>query len=322
MFSSRMIHHGAEPHAKGEARGIHEEALSKGLSSGHCGPVPAGVRAAARAQQALPTAPAILFDLHGELLRLLACRSGRHFQGLAQAGRSLRLASKTRKRLERLDGTVAFLRHITSPRAQEFVLEVEMALASIEDGWHENNSDNKSIQQVIGDLDKQHTHLMLQLDTFDDGRSEDDSLPLSQPVQIVFPEVPSFPSILTEPPAMERMSSDALSDSEAAVERSALSKSEDGGLPASQDLSQQVLTSEVAVTLINDQIAELLRIVTTSRARGASTDSMAMKAARKQIEELRAFRNNVGNVKITVNELLSSTRRICSFAATSSSSGA
>ncbi len=81
------------------------------------------------AQQCEPaSAPELLFDLHGRILRLAASHSGRRFQGLAYMGRVWRFSGKIQKELVKLDATVAYLKNITVPLAEAFLAEVAVDL--------------------------------------------------------------------------------------------------------------------------------------------------------------------------------------------------
>lgn len=65
---------------------------------------------------------AIMYGLQGRLIRTLALRGGRHFQGLAQTGRAMkaenRLSGRIARRLVALDCAYNTVRHITEVSAQ------------------------------------------------------------------------------------------------------------------------------------------------------------------------------------------------------------
>ena len=78
------------------------------------------------------SAEALVGKLHGQVLRLMALHSGKHFAGVAQAARSLPLAGRTKKRLQRLDAAFTVLRHITQPFADQFLKEVAAELEHLQ----------------------------------------------------------------------------------------------------------------------------------------------------------------------------------------------
>ena len=78
------------------------------------------------------SAEALVGKLHGQVLRLMALHSGKHFAGVAQAARSLPLAGRTKKRLQRLDAAFTVLRHITQPFADQFLQEVAAELEQLQ----------------------------------------------------------------------------------------------------------------------------------------------------------------------------------------------
>ena len=79
------------------------------------------------------TASAIIFELHGSLLRMMSLSSGVHYQGIAQAARQLRargkLCRRTTKKLIELDYAYNITRHITEISAQAFVKKVSSQLS-------------------------------------------------------------------------------------------------------------------------------------------------------------------------------------------------
>eukprot|EP00929_Paragymnodinium_shiwhaense_P056373 TRINITY_DN28216_c0_g1_i2.p1 TRINITY_DN28216_c0_g1~~TRINITY_DN28216_c0_g1_i2.p1 ORF type:complete len:258 (+),score=34.76 TRINITY_DN28216_c0_g1_i2:110-883(+) len=76
-------------------------------------------------------APSLIFHLHSALLRGLAARSDRHFEGLAQAARLLKLPSRLRKRCMAVDTAFQLVRHITKVSAQTCIDEVLAAADSL-----------------------------------------------------------------------------------------------------------------------------------------------------------------------------------------------
>ena len=77
---------------------------------------------------ATQSAESLLVEAHGRALRLVCARAGRHFQGLASAGRALRLPARVDKKLARLDAATAYLRHTTRPIVESFMQELEAAM--------------------------------------------------------------------------------------------------------------------------------------------------------------------------------------------------
>lgn len=73
-------------------------------------------------------ASALLFALHGRLLRRVCSFSNRHFTGLTSAGRALRMPSALRKKLIRLDAARAYILHITDIKAEHLYAEVGAVL--------------------------------------------------------------------------------------------------------------------------------------------------------------------------------------------------
>ena len=71
---------------------------------------------------------ALLVEAHGRALRLVCARAGRHFQGLASAGRALRLPARVSKKLIRVDVATAYLRHATRPMVESFLQELDAAM--------------------------------------------------------------------------------------------------------------------------------------------------------------------------------------------------
>ena len=72
---------------------------------------------------------ALVCTLHGEALRLMAATAQRHFQGVAQAARSLPLSGRMRKKLLRLDAAFAVLRHISQPYVDTLMKDLAAELA-------------------------------------------------------------------------------------------------------------------------------------------------------------------------------------------------
>jgi len=84
---------------------------------------------------------AMLIDLHGRLLRAMAERGGRHFQGLQQAVRHHRssLTGRQQKRLLHVEVAYNMLRHVRRPLVNDFYEEVMEGLR-IEEGKGEENT--------------------------------------------------------------------------------------------------------------------------------------------------------------------------------------
>ena len=70
-------------------------------------------------------AHALVALAHGACLRALCARDARHYQGLAQAARTSRIASALRRKLIRLDTAFNITRHITKPYIEALVDSVE-----------------------------------------------------------------------------------------------------------------------------------------------------------------------------------------------------
>ena len=87
------------------------------------------------------SAAVLVFELHGAMLRSASQHVGRHFQGLGQAGRSLRssghISSSMMKKLIRIDDTFNVMRHITSASVsnhlETFQKELADSLAALDD---------------------------------------------------------------------------------------------------------------------------------------------------------------------------------------------
>ena len=86
----------------------------------------------------------LVAELHGVLLRCVCGRLGRHFEGLQQCGRELRrqgASARVAKRLSQLDVVFSWTRHLTAPRASQFVAEVVKELDSLSCGSPLSESD-------------------------------------------------------------------------------------------------------------------------------------------------------------------------------------
>ena len=74
------------------------------------------------------SAEALIFELHGKLLRSLSSATQTHFQGLAQASRHLRtrglISSAAAKKLHNIDGAYNLCRHITTVSSRTFADQV------------------------------------------------------------------------------------------------------------------------------------------------------------------------------------------------------
>ena len=78
-------------------------------------------------------ATALILQAHGEALRLIADSTGQHFQGLAQASRTLRkqgLPSNVARKLQHLDAAASLARHITSVSLRNFLADLQGGIAS------------------------------------------------------------------------------------------------------------------------------------------------------------------------------------------------
>ena len=73
----------------------------------------------------------LIANLHGDILRLAAAHAGKHFNGLQHASRSLRavLGPGLTKKMRMLDVAYNIVRHVTVPGCDQFLLEVQDALA-------------------------------------------------------------------------------------------------------------------------------------------------------------------------------------------------
>ena len=89
------------------------------------------------------SAAALVFQIHGSMLRSACHRAGRHFEGLAQAARFLRqrgyISTPMLKKLIRIDDTFNVLRHITKESVNNYLnafqkeIDSEPASRHIED---------------------------------------------------------------------------------------------------------------------------------------------------------------------------------------------
>ena len=73
---------------------------------------------------------------------------------------------------------------------------------------------------------------------------------------------------------------------------------------------QQLVPVAIATEMINEQIADLLSMVTSARANGASRDTAWMKAAIKKIEDYRAWRNSLRGQHVFSSDLFATMRNI------------
>ena len=73
----------------------------------------------------------LLADAHGRALRFLAQRCGFHLQGLGHAARKIPgLPARVRRHLLHLDIANNWARHITAPKVESFLRELELAMAA------------------------------------------------------------------------------------------------------------------------------------------------------------------------------------------------
>eukprot|EP00419_Tripos_fusus_P051359 CAMPEP_0172840806 /NCGR_PEP_ID=MMETSP1075-20121228/29576_1 /TAXON_ID=2916 /ORGANISM="Ceratium fusus, Strain PA161109" /LENGTH=504 /DNA_ID=CAMNT_0013684703 /DNA_START=49 /DNA_END=1564 /DNA_ORIENTATION=- len=73
--------------------------------------------------------PALLQDLHGQLLRLLSEKAGCHCQGIHQAARRCRgLSNRHLRQLRNVEVAYHVLRHITAPFVRVMAAEIQVAL--------------------------------------------------------------------------------------------------------------------------------------------------------------------------------------------------
>ena len=79
-----------------------------------------------------PSSDLLILALHGRLLRALAVEVGQHFQGLAQAARSLkragRLSPATASKLTKVDTAFNLVRHVTAVSAGRFEEDLLMEM--------------------------------------------------------------------------------------------------------------------------------------------------------------------------------------------------
>ena len=82
----------------------------------------------------IPTAESLVLSLHGQLLRMIAARTGLHFQGLSQASRRLRsigwISLPVAKKLVMIDHSFNLIRHITCASTMEFTEHVDQVLSN------------------------------------------------------------------------------------------------------------------------------------------------------------------------------------------------
>ena len=75
------------------------------------------------------SASVLIGQTHGDALRLLAWRTGKHFQGLAHPARKVSgLSTRMRRRLQCLDMAHSLVRHITTVSAKSFLEELASEL--------------------------------------------------------------------------------------------------------------------------------------------------------------------------------------------------
>ena len=80
------------------------------------------------------SAEALLFGLHGQLLRSLSASAGVHFQGISQAARSLRrrgvIRNQMANKLAKIDYAYNLVRHITEISVSDFCKSLEKELST------------------------------------------------------------------------------------------------------------------------------------------------------------------------------------------------
>jgi len=97
-------------------------------------------------------AAAIIADLHGKLLRMLADTTGNHFMGLSQAARckQLHLSSKLRRWLVNIDIAFNMTRHISSVKSLEFQETLQQALTTAEhDGRSVGEEEHMEVEDNV-----------------------------------------------------------------------------------------------------------------------------------------------------------------------------
>eukprot|EP00421_Protoceratium_reticulatum_P060472 CAMPEP_0168487520 /NCGR_PEP_ID=MMETSP0228-20121227/67680_1 /TAXON_ID=133427 /ORGANISM="Protoceratium reticulatum, Strain CCCM 535 (=CCMP 1889)" /LENGTH=157 /DNA_ID=CAMNT_0008504143 /DNA_START=58 /DNA_END=528 /DNA_ORIENTATION=+ len=78
----------------------------------------------------------LILAAHGRALRLIASEAGRHFQGLGQATRYLKMVNPLRSKLLNLEAAYNTIRHITGPSVETFLDELKRALTTACDFRH------------------------------------------------------------------------------------------------------------------------------------------------------------------------------------------
>ena len=76
----------------------------------------------------------LLTQLHGKVLRRGSQQLGRHFEGLAQMSRELRRrggSNRVAKQLCQLDTVCGWVRHVTSIRCEQMLMELEQSLSAL-----------------------------------------------------------------------------------------------------------------------------------------------------------------------------------------------
>ena len=77
-------------------------------------------------------AAGLVCDLHGKLLRALSAKTGRHFQGLEQASRVVKLSNSAKKQVRRIDAAFNIVRHITAVRCHMLLEQVSRELDELD----------------------------------------------------------------------------------------------------------------------------------------------------------------------------------------------
>ena len=249
------------------------------------------------------------------------------------------------KKLMRLDCAVRFLRHLRdTPMALDTLRAdvdalVGSSTASLE--CVQSQSPVEQNEQLVLPCDAgPHVapEAVLPPSVAEDVPRGPSDLAASQPEPIQTQKVTSTPTLTVEPTVAARESADTLSVSAEPVGLLPPMATEDGTIclqvasfepcgsnkqknESSTDVMHQLISGDMAATLINEQLSQLLLIVTTAREAGVPEDNATMLAALKQIEDLRIWRNSLRGRCITGSAFFTSLRSICNRGGGSSSNG-
>ena len=103
------------------------------------------------------SAAALVFQIHGSMLRSACHRAGRHFEGLAQAARFLRqrgyISTPMLKKLIRIDDTFNVLRHITKESGNNYLSAFQKEIDSEPASRHIEDENQACVKtKVLEDL--------------------------------------------------------------------------------------------------------------------------------------------------------------------------